>query len=62
MSSILEKRVLFKNIVSSLEKMFFLNAFLLEKGLFSGTSSQRFKEKGLFFSSENISERGNFLI
>ena len=51
MSSILEKRVLFKNIVSSLEKR-----------LFSGTSSQRFKEKGLFFSSENISERGNFLI
>ena len=57
MSLILGKRVPFLENVSSLEKV-----ILTGKGVYSGTSSQRFLKKGVFFSSVNISERGHFLI
>ena len=62
MSLILEKRDLFSKNVSSLEKRVFFKAFSLEKGYFLVFQVSVFLIKGVLFSSENISGRGNFLI
>ena len=62
MSLILEKRVIFLEKVSGLEKRGLFLGISTGKGLFSGTPSQRFLVKRGLFSFVNISERGTFSI
>ena len=62
MSLILKKKVLFWEDVSTLEKKRIFLGIFIDKGLYSGASSQRFWIKVVFFSPGKISDRGIFFI
>ena len=62
MSLIFRNRVLFFVNVSGFEKRVFFEDISLKRGYFLVLQVSVFEKKGGFFSSVNISERGNFLI